>query len=116
MIFGVLRFPGSCDEVDAQLAAGRVGEARILWHQDRDLQVARWYAQRKQPGLAWLASPKGETERAGQPSKTSEALGKPRGEHRNAGHGSDGKTEADGTDEQRIDQKEHDDCDSKYAK
>ena len=38
MNFGVLRFPGSCDEVDAQLAAGRVGEARILWHQDRDLQ------------------------------------------------------------------------------
>jgi phosphoribosylformylglycinamidine synthase len=37
VIFGVLRFPGSCDEVDAQLAAARVGEARILWHQDRDL-------------------------------------------------------------------------------
>ena len=38
MNFGVLRFPGTCDEVDAQLAAARVGEARILWHQDRDLQ------------------------------------------------------------------------------
>ena len=37
MIFGVLRFPGSCDEVDAQLAAARVGEARILWHQNREL-------------------------------------------------------------------------------
>lgn len=37
MKFGVLRFPGSCDEVDAQLAAARVGEARVLWHQDRDL-------------------------------------------------------------------------------
>ena len=36
--FGVLRFPGSCDEVDAQLAAARVGEAVILWHRDRDLQ------------------------------------------------------------------------------
>jgi len=36
--FGVLRFPGSCDEADAQLAAARVGEASILWHQDRDLQ------------------------------------------------------------------------------
>jgi len=36
--FGVIRFPGSCDEVDAQLAAGRVGEAVILWHGDRDLQ------------------------------------------------------------------------------
>ena len=33
------------------------------WHQDRDLQVARWYAQRMQPGLSWLAAPKGETER-----------------------------------------------------
>ena len=36
--FGVLRFPGSCDEVDAQLACERVGEAVILWHGDRDLQ------------------------------------------------------------------------------
>jgi phosphoribosylformylglycinamidine synthase I len=35
--FGVVRFPGSCDEVDAQLAAGRVGEAMLLWHGDRDL-------------------------------------------------------------------------------
>ncbi len=38
MKFGVVRFPGSCDEVDAQLACGRVGEAVILWHGDRDLQ------------------------------------------------------------------------------
>jgi phosphoribosylformylglycinamidine synthase I len=36
--FGVIRFPGSCDEVDAQLAASRVGEAVLLWHGDRDLQ------------------------------------------------------------------------------
>jgi phosphoribosylformylglycinamidine synthase len=36
--FGVIRFPGSCDEVDAQLAASRVGEAVLLWHADRDLQ------------------------------------------------------------------------------
>jgi phosphoribosylformylglycinamidine synthase subunit PurQ / glutaminase len=36
--FGVIRFPGSCDEVDALLACGRVGEAVILWHGDRDLQ------------------------------------------------------------------------------
>jgi phosphoribosylformylglycinamidine synthase len=35
---GVVRFPGSCDEVDAQLAAGRVGGAVLLWHGDRDLQ------------------------------------------------------------------------------
>ncbi len=38
MKFGVLRFPGSCDEVDAALAARRVGEAEILWHGDRDLK------------------------------------------------------------------------------
>jgi phosphoribosylformylglycinamidine synthase len=36
--FGVIRFPGSCDEVDAQLACQRVGEAVLLWHGDRDLQ------------------------------------------------------------------------------
>jgi phosphoribosylformylglycinamidine synthase I len=36
--FGVIRFPGSCDEVDAQLACERVGEAVILWHGDHDLQ------------------------------------------------------------------------------
>jgi phosphoribosylformylglycinamidine synthase len=38
MKFGVLRFPGSCDEVDALLAAERVGEAELLWHRDRDLK------------------------------------------------------------------------------
>ena len=38
MKFGVVRFPGSCDDVDAQLAASRVGEAVLLWHGDRDLQ------------------------------------------------------------------------------
>jgi phosphoribosylformylglycinamidine synthase len=36
--FGVVRFPGSCDEVDALEAAGRVGDAVLLWHADRDLQ------------------------------------------------------------------------------
>ncbi len=36
--FGVIRFPGSCDEVDALSAAERVGEAVLLWHGDRDLQ------------------------------------------------------------------------------
>ncbi|HEX6714676.1 MAG TPA: phosphoribosylformylglycinamidine synthase subunit PurQ [Thermoleophilaceae bacterium] len=35
--FGVIRFPGSCDEVDALLAARRFGEAEVLWHRDRDL-------------------------------------------------------------------------------
>ena len=38
MKFGIVRFPGSCDDIDAQLAAGRVGEAVLLWHADRDLQ------------------------------------------------------------------------------
>jgi phosphoribosylformylglycinamidine synthase len=36
--FGVVRFPGSCDDVDALVAARRVGEAELLWHQDRDLR------------------------------------------------------------------------------
>jgi phosphoribosylformylglycinamidine synthase len=36
--FGVLRFPGTCDEVDAQLACERVAGAEILWHRDRDLK------------------------------------------------------------------------------
>jgi phosphoribosylformylglycinamidine synthase I len=35
--FGVVRFPGSCDEVDALQAARRVGDAKLLWHKDRDL-------------------------------------------------------------------------------
>jgi phosphoribosylformylglycinamidine synthase subunit PurQ / glutaminase len=38
MKFGVIRFPGSCDDVDAQLAAERVGEAVLLWHAHHDLQ------------------------------------------------------------------------------
>ncbi len=38
MRFGVLQFPGSCDEVDALLAARRVGEAELLWHGERDLR------------------------------------------------------------------------------
>ncbi|HTX33066.1 MAG TPA: phosphoribosylformylglycinamidine synthase subunit PurQ [Solirubrobacteraceae bacterium] len=38
MKFGVVRFPGSCDEVDALGAAQRVGDAVLLWHADRDLQ------------------------------------------------------------------------------
>jgi len=35
--FGVIRFPGSCDDVDGLHAAERVGEAVMLWHADRDL-------------------------------------------------------------------------------
>jgi len=38
MRFGVVRFPGSCDERDALLAARRVGEAELLWHADPDLR------------------------------------------------------------------------------
>jgi phosphoribosylformylglycinamidine synthase subunit PurQ / glutaminase len=40
MRFGVVRFPGSCDEVDAVDACARVGETEILWHGDRDLKDA----------------------------------------------------------------------------
>ena len=40
MKFGVVRFPGSCDEVDALQAAQRVGEAEILWYADHDLRGA----------------------------------------------------------------------------
>jgi phosphoribosylformylglycinamidine synthase I len=37
--FGVIRFPGSCDEVDAVLACERVpgSTAQLLWHRDADL-------------------------------------------------------------------------------
>jgi phosphoribosylformylglycinamidine synthase subunit PurQ / glutaminase len=38
MKFGVIQFPGSCDEVDALLACRRFGDAELLWHADRDLQ------------------------------------------------------------------------------
>jgi phosphoribosylformylglycinamidine synthase I len=36
--FGVVRFPGSCDETDAVAACERVGEAELLWHADADLK------------------------------------------------------------------------------
>jgi phosphoribosylformylglycinamidine synthase subunit PurQ / glutaminase len=38
--FGVLQFPGSCDEVDALEATRRVGEAELIWHGERDLKGA----------------------------------------------------------------------------
>ncbi|HEY2630861.1 MAG TPA: phosphoribosylformylglycinamidine synthase subunit PurQ [Solirubrobacteraceae bacterium] len=38
MRFGVLQFPGTCDEVDALHAARRVGDAELLWHGERDLK------------------------------------------------------------------------------
>jgi phosphoribosylformylglycinamidine synthase len=38
MRFGVVQFPGSCDEVDALLACRRYGDAELLWHGDRELK------------------------------------------------------------------------------
>jgi phosphoribosylformylglycinamidine synthase len=38
MRFGVVRFPGSCDEVDALHACRRYGEAELLWHGNRGLK------------------------------------------------------------------------------
>ncbi len=35
--FGIVRFPGSCDDIDAQQAADRVGDTVLLWHRDHDL-------------------------------------------------------------------------------
>jgi phosphoribosylformylglycinamidine synthase len=37
MKWGVLQFPGSCDERDALHACSLLGEARLVWHEDRDL-------------------------------------------------------------------------------
>ena len=34
MRFGVLQFPGSCDERDALLACERAGDARMVWHEE----------------------------------------------------------------------------------
>ena len=40
MKFGVVRFPGSCDDIDALDAANLIGEAVPLWHADRELKGA----------------------------------------------------------------------------
>ena len=37
MRFGVVQFPGSCDERDALAACERVGEARLVWHAEAEL-------------------------------------------------------------------------------
>jgi phosphoribosylformylglycinamidine synthase subunit PurQ / glutaminase len=37
VIWGVLQFPGSCDERDALHACSLVGGARLIWHKSRDL-------------------------------------------------------------------------------
>ena len=38
MRFGVLQFPGSCDERDAVLAARLVGDADLIWHEETELR------------------------------------------------------------------------------
>jgi phosphoribosylformylglycinamidine synthase subunit PurQ / glutaminase len=37
VIWGVLQFPGSCDERDALHGCSLAGEARLIWHERRDL-------------------------------------------------------------------------------
>ena len=37
MKFGVLQFPGSCDDRDALAACQRVGDARMVWHEESEL-------------------------------------------------------------------------------
>jgi phosphoribosylformylglycinamidine synthase len=37
MMFGVLQFPGSCDERDALAACEQVADARLVWHEETDL-------------------------------------------------------------------------------
>jgi phosphoribosylformylglycinamidine synthase subunit PurQ / glutaminase len=37
MMWGVLQFPGSCDERDALHACSLSGETQLIWHEDRDL-------------------------------------------------------------------------------
>jgi len=37
VIWGVLQFPGSCDDRDALAACSLTGEARLIWHAERDL-------------------------------------------------------------------------------
>jgi phosphoribosylformylglycinamidine synthase len=36
-VIGVIQFPGSCDERDALAAVERVGEGRLVWHEETDL-------------------------------------------------------------------------------
>jgi phosphoribosylformylglycinamidine synthase len=38
VVFGVLQFPGSCDERDAVLACSRVGDAELVWHGETSLE------------------------------------------------------------------------------
>jgi phosphoribosylformylglycinamidine synthase subunit PurQ / glutaminase len=36
-VIGVIQFPGSCDERDALSAVQRVGDGRLVWHEETDL-------------------------------------------------------------------------------
>jgi phosphoribosylformylglycinamidine synthase I len=36
-VIGVIQFPGSCDERDALTAVRRVGDGRLVWHEETDL-------------------------------------------------------------------------------
>ena len=36
-MIGVVQFPGSCDERDALAAVNRVGDGRLVWHEETDL-------------------------------------------------------------------------------
>jgi phosphoribosylformylglycinamidine synthase subunit PurQ / glutaminase len=36
-VIGVIQFPGSCDERDALEAVNRVGDGRLVWHEETDL-------------------------------------------------------------------------------
>jgi phosphoribosylformylglycinamidine synthase I len=36
-VIGVIQFPGSCDERDALAAVRRVGDGRLVWHEETDL-------------------------------------------------------------------------------
>jgi phosphoribosylformylglycinamidine synthase I len=38
MRWGVIQFPGSCDERDALHACSLLGEARLVWHEERGLE------------------------------------------------------------------------------
>ena len=38
MRFGVVQFPGSCDDRDALSACRRVADARMIWHAESDLR------------------------------------------------------------------------------
>ncbi len=36
-MIGVVQFPGSCDERDALAAVQRIGDGRLVWHEETDL-------------------------------------------------------------------------------